>query len=588
VELDGQLWIHDADTVRRLVRLEAIDASDTYPVVEPMDGFPKGTVIHWTLPMDWALRTLNPIGKWFYPNARGYEAGAIIAGPALGLAAVLLMIVAGVRLFGAFAGLAIATFYAFAYGGVQSSRLGVGDHQTLQQLALLGTALAFIAFLKRRSTGLATWLAGALLGLAVWVSTESMLFVYLWSFVAVLHMLLAEDERTAWRQQLQASIGFVVVVAIGHLVEQRHALLAFELDKISTLQLYQAAVLLVFVSLVRALPLRSRGQRVFTAAGCATALGLALLPKALDQFEAFAEINVWLQEEIVEFQGLFTGLGPFVGLTKAIGTESPLLLALPLFVFGLLVNKRMTHDLRITLAVMTVATFALEAWEVKLAHFFSIFFPIVMVCGSQPLFDRIAGRFGQAKAKLAAVTGAVVLVVCALMSMPAPYSQGSGPMIERGWRQVCNRLAVHSGGNKDGAVLAPWDRGAHIMYYAGLPVLASGYHRNIDGILAGNRVYLSTKAKRAEVMRVLRERRVRWIVADYQMLFLLTAPKTLGRPALAHWQPGGLTFHEEAGHTFFWELRYAQQVPGLRLVEEGPAIELQGVPQSLFRLYELR
>ncbi len=46
------LLIHDLDTLRRLAHLAAIDHAGQYPVVEVLDGYPIGTTLHWTLPMD--------------------------------------------------------------------------------------------------------------------------------------------------------------------------------------------------------------------------------------------------------------------------------------------------------------------------------------------------------------------------------------------------------------------------------------------------------------------------------------------------------------------------------------------------------
>jgi hypothetical protein len=166
-------------------------------------------------------------------------------------------------------------------------------------------------------------------------------------------------------------------------------------------------------------------------------------------------------------------------------------------------------------------------------------------------------------------------------------------IIHSQWRQTCRALSEDAArlqreGGKIGAVLAPWDMGAHILYCTGLPVVASNYHRNIDGILDAYRVLLAGPAEEAEVWRILRQRDVRWIVAWYDHLFLHDGQVTLGRPPMAQYERDGFTLLPAAQRTLYWVLREAPQVPGLTLRGEGEVGFIGQRREPLFRLWEVR
>src|SRR5262249_34482970 len=146
-------------------------------------------------------------------------------------------------------------------------------------------------------------------------------------------------------------------------------------------------------------------------------------------------------------------------------------------------------------------TFACALWEVKLAHLFAMTWPLILVLGARGVWAlRTRGRAVPVGAGIAFTT---VLLIAALMTLPEPRSQQ--PQLtaaDDGLREACDllkpRIAL-----QPGSVLAMWDQGAHLMYYAGAPVVASGYHRNIDGILDGLRLFTSTPADDAAMRPVL-------------------------------------------------------------------------------------
>ena len=87
---DG-IQLSEPDTLRRVLRLERLaDPTVDYPSANPWDGYPDGSVIHWTLPMDAVVWALDEVAAPFYPRARRFEVGALLAGPVVAAISTLL------------------------------------------------------------------------------------------------------------------------------------------------------------------------------------------------------------------------------------------------------------------------------------------------------------------------------------------------------------------------------------------------------------------------------------------------------------------------------------------------------------------
>lgn len=569
------------------MRLRALDRAATYPVVERMDGYPAGSISHWTRPMDWCIRILDPAARLFFPGVPRDVAGAIVSGPLLALCSILVLLVTSRRLFGPVASLVAGFFYAFSYSIVNVSWLGNGDHQNLQHLFLLGALSLWLLSLENRRTGVAPALSGACLGAAVWVSTESQLVFYVFAAGMFLQSLL---ESSGWRAAGLAWVaGLLGVLLAAHGIEHPGDWAAFEADKVSWFQLYQVLVFALFVVLAGLLPGR-RPVRPLGAAGLALAvgsLGVVAVPglaaALAGELRAFAGINVWLQNEVSEFRGLFVGADLSLSLRPALERDSWLLLALPILLPGIAWNSALRPASRVFLLLAGVATFAFEVWEIKLGHLFAMVFPFVIVAGGAGARERV-GRFLRAVPR-PGVFAAAAVGWCALASLPTRPSESAILRTDMLWRQITDVLKDLSRG-RPGAVLAPWDMGSHIMYHAGLPVVASNYHRNIGGIRDGYRIFLGRPDDPA-VRRLLGEREVRWVVAYFSRLFLETAPPVIGRRPLARATPQGLRFFEGVQDTLFWRLRYGKGAPGLRLAHTGPVGNLRTGPEPLFKIYEV-
>jgi len=115
------------------------------------------------------------------------------------------------------------------------------------------------------------------------------------------------------------------------------------------------------------------------------------------------------------------------------------------------------------------------------------------------------------------------------------------------------------------AVLADWSLGAFILYDTQLPVVASGYHRNLAGIRDAYRVFVARIPEDlGELATILHERGVRWIVTRYDPQLFVRGSRSFpeigqfGRTddveyrGAGIYEPGMARFPEGTGRTFLW------------------------------------
>lgn len=580
--------LHDNDTMRWLAHLRERDQSTAYPLREGKDGFPEGTEIHWTLPMEWVLRGLDPLVAWILPQAARYEAAAVLAGPLLACLALLVFLALTRRLLGDLGALTAGAFYTLASPVISVSWLGNGDHQSLQHLLLVLSVLAWLV----RGEGLGgralAWLSGAALGSAVWVSTESMLLVQLLCAVAFVQL----TWLRRWLRpehlgdELARALALVAVLLLAQAVEQA-SFWNVTWDKVSWFTSHQALVFLSFLALVagRLPPL--------AAAGAAVAAGLAALwivPGYLglvrDEFAVFAGANQWVQRCVQEYQAAFVYQGAFswqAGLQRF----TWVLPALPVLWLACAYDSGRSRPFRVALLLLSIGTFALAVWESKLSHLFGVLLPVVLLRGGQRLGVLLA-RGSPAALAPARVAFAVAVIAMAWASRPAPRSP-IARAADQGIEELCRVVAERAVDREEAAVLAPWELGAPLMYGANAAVVASGYHRNLAGIRDAYRVYLAQPGEEAQVRELLRARRVRWVVAWYDRMFLTEAAAIVGIDRAAFERSGDeVRATPFAAQSLYWRLRFGVPVPGMRPVYSSRLqIELRGTsPMPLFVLYE--
>jgi hypothetical protein len=590
---DGTIRFGDYDTMRRLARLRALDQSDSYPVTEVKDGFPQGTISHWTKPFDWTLQVLDPLVAPFVSGAEPYEAAAVLAGPILGTLCVLLFLWFSTRLLGRFPGLLATAFYALQYPLLIMNAVGNGDHQNLQHVFLLAFGCLWLLEHAGRIGRFAPPLSGVALGLGIWVSTESMVVFLSW--VAITGCLLVLGPRSDLPRRASTELGrgvaLWITLAVGSLVE--HAtIFAVEWDKVSWFQMYPVAVFMLFLVLARVLPdIKGRGSVAAVAGLGIGLLGLWLLPgfgtTVAAQLAEFDDVNIWLQTCVNEFRSSFWD-GTAYSVGEGVRRFTFLLPGVPVFLAAAFTARQYPWRARVTLLALATISLGLAAWEVKLGHLFAIWFPIVMILGGTALSDRFLPEGGVGR-PMAATVFVGALLAGGFLGLPT----GPGKTIEisqDGIAELCDFLDAQKG-KLEGSVIAPWDISAAILYRSDWPIVASGYHRNIEGIKDAYRFYSAQPDEPVIADEILDRRRVRFVVTWYSRVFLQDAQTVL--------QSGRRFFVDEGGHrnftdlavnSLFWRLRYLKSVPGYRLRYNSKIrITLSSAqPEPLFQVYEVK
>lgn len=521
----------DADTVRRLVRLHSVDAAGHYPVVEVRDGFPAGAVLQWTLPMDLVIRTLDAVAPRLHPGARPYESGAALAGPLLGTLAVLAFALLACRLLPPGQAALAALLYAISAPGIEVTRLGNGDHQSLQLLCIaIAVPGCLVLLAGRGGRGLAV-LAGAALGLSLWVNAESMLALVIDGLMIVVGLSLC-DRATALARLallLPFAIASAAVAVLGQLVEHRGALL-LEWDRISCFQSGAALGLVACVLLARAL--LARGLR--PAAGLPLAAGIAgllvagpflLVPSLRDALAAelfrAATFAGFCAACVAEYRPLFAD-----GIGLAWLVYGPTLWLIPVCTLGLAGAVDLPRHLRWCLLIPTVLLGGLVLDQVKLAHMFAIPWALILPAGGAGALHWLArvGRIPPAalpRLRLAAGLGLAALALWHILQQtftPVAADHSARRAVVAAVRELQfsppNPIAAERT-----AVMAPWELGHHLLYETDKPIVASSYQRRVDGIRDSFAALCSRDP--AEARAILQRRGVRWLVRPGDPSFLL-------------------------------------------------------------------
>ena len=624
----GALRFDDPDTVRRLVRLRhLVDPATPYPYRDPADGWRadperRGTVLHWTLPMDGVILALDPLFAPLHPAARRFEAGAAWSAPLLGTLAAAAFSALALRWLDGAAALLATLLYALSYDVIVVTGFGDGNHASLEHLSAVGALMGFLALLSGRGgRGLAV-LTGTALGLGLWVSTETTVVFHAMALGAFASLVVSPAPRRLELARAHAAwaVAALVVAAIGDRIEHPGAGMTFEWDTVSGFQLHQLLVFLLFTILA------ARGRPASLAA--AVALVAGLLPFALlrayraalgAQFALVAAVNRWTQSEVSEYGRLLSIEGFFVP-NQAWERFSWLVVASPVCLLAVGLDGRRPAALRAGLAVVAIGLFGLTCYEMKLGHLFAIVHPVVLVAGGASLIGGIGARLGEPGRRLAsglvAATAVGAFLVCRhpVARVPIAWTLAGGSFAggDPRWEddsphnQLIRQLRQLPPGDGDRrAVLADWNLGAFILYRTDHPVVASGYHRNLDGIRDAYRVFVARIPEDVPILAaILRDRGVRWIVTRYDPPLFVRGSRTFpelgefGRTQRIEYYGGGrygaiYAHTPETFRTFLWHAHIGGDFPApvraedqvIRLETDVPRGSLRRGQRPTFIIY---
>jgi hypothetical protein len=459
----------DTDGYMRTVRaVELADGSSGwFDGSASRSNAPFGHEMHWTRPMDAVLVAAGSpwvLGGWEARDA--VYRGSVAVGPVLLIALALAVTWAAIPLMGRrWAPLAGAIAIAQPALAAYTSP-GRSDHHALILLAAAVVAGGTLRLLAG-GRGRVGVVAGVALGLGLWVSVES-LFV-----VGVVGLVLG----TAWvagrvdRRRVMAlwwSAAITTAVAWG--LERGPDVLSVEYDRISV----------AHVALMGAIALAWL-MATFVTGGWASRLGAATLAA-----------GVWIGIVIVVFPGFLEG--PFGAVPAELQTRwldrvvelQPLLTRPPTQVLALLAvpvaglvlalwRLRRREPRWALVAVWLITGIGLALAQTRWIMYPQLVAGIPVAAAGGWALDRVANR-GMA-IRLASTVAIVIAVVFGWRVLAALPPNGDGPTSE-----PCSVVAL-APLLREGVVLAAIDQGPEILWRADATVVASPYHRNVEGIL---------------------------------------------------------------------------------------------------------
>ncbi|MGK0205330.1 MAG: branched-subunit amino acid transport protein [Planctomycetota bacterium] len=527
--------IREADTVRRLVRINNLDESPVYPDFEPRDGYPEGAHIQWSLPMDWLIRAIDFVVPKWHENARPYETGAVLAGPLMGTLTVLAFALLIRRILPGWQATLAAFLYAVSGPGVEVTRLGNGDHQSLQDFCIVVALLGCMALILGKAGKRLAITAGVALGLSLWVNAESMIALGINGLMILAGLSFATREQIEERlPNLIKFAGAAVVVALtGQLIESNGAL-TLEWDRISCFQGASMLGLLIMVWCTRVF--LAKWQKPIPALAAAAgvagvmALGPFLLITGLRETLAAeiaraATFTTFARPCVAEYKRLFAN---GIGLAQLVYGFT--LYLLPICFLGLIWAKQIPTSLRVSLFVPIVLLGALVVDQVKLSHMFCIVEPLLLICGGIAVLDFVHRRFGMREdlRKRLHLAGGVLLAVLAAWHILSLTLASTDLGLDTAATQ--RRALVAAVKNIEFApkseleaeriaFMAPWDIAHYILYGTDKSIIASSYQRRVDGIRDSFEVMCSQNP--AEAVAILKRRKARWFIRPGDPSFLL-------------------------------------------------------------------
>ena len=496
--LDGYLF--GTDSYMRLVRVaDLVDSRDWFDRTIERSNAPFGELLHWTRPLDVVLLLFALILTTFLEFSDAlFWAGAVIS-PAFQLAAVLGLIWAVAPIMRTdrwlIPGAALLPQPAvFSYGMV-----GRADHHSLLMLLFviaLGYTLRAIGDRQDRRSA---FLAGTVLGVGLWVSTEMLIAAVAFGASLALAWLLSNSGRA--RQNGDFAIGFLIVVTLGVAAEWPiDEILTVAYDRISCVHWSVAALLAVFWQM--AVSVEARLGHPTTQRSRVTVIGLYGLAASAIVYSVFPQIlagpladvdprtvPIWIGQ-VGEMRAILptspTGVAEFVkffGLAFA---------AVPFLGF-ILISERWRPPWSGWCAI----AIAIELyWPIAMMHArLSIYAEILFIVIIAELLSRLTAWTRQNETLLlGAVTRsaaiATALIGTQLLATLIAPGAASRSAIEAEPTH-CDISAVAAYLDRDAAwsagprltILAFLDHGPELLYRTRHSVIGTPYHRNNDGIV---------------------------------------------------------------------------------------------------------
>ena len=479
------------------------------------DNAPMGLWSHWSLPHSWTVWQLHNA-----LSALGMEPRAALmwGGASLTVLCMLLL--------GALLALCISRLgtrnAALASTLMLASSMPLLAYGKFEQIThhvfmLVPLAAAAVCLLRTGARMAGTVGGGLLLGLALWISPETMPFITGLMFVrAALRMQQASTAPVWW-----TGAGLIAAVFCGWLLDPPPpGFSVWALDHISLAWLSYAGVIgalamIVDLCIDRHVPLRLSLPGLALIAACAGAMWLLLVPGALAGPAGLipAELKPLWWDHINELQPANTP-------TKFVAYFSVPFL-------GALVAAHAAWRHRslwlLTLAAMALAYGVLGVWHTRMGAAAALTGTLAFGLGISHL-QVFADEDGQCFT-LSQQIGAFLLAIAGPLQLGASVGLAALENDEQNGLD-CPLESVASALNALPAatILAPVFSGPELLYRTHHRVIAGPYHHNVDGILDNYRAWLDTSDERA--LEIIQRRRIDYVLActNYQAQLRAVAP----------------------------------------------------------------
>lgn len=594
---------------------------------------PHGAELHWTAPMDYLLAGAGlAFGRL---AGRPDPFGAVAAIVPLGLGAIYLLYMAGVmrRGFGTGPALLAAAMIVLSPSWHRVFRLGHPDHHCLLALFLLAAVGAWIPRVRpdgspgepRRAAAACSGLA---IGAAIWVSVEAMVFwaVMAASLWAVCAFGPAEQRRTWARARLVWNLSALFAVAAGWLFENWPDLGAVAADKISLVH-----VLAMVLGLLapggaaakasrsgaadgaahgevkhRRVPCQAHRCIIFLAAVAALAAGVFLGRGRVFEHVSQPEFSRWIGY-LMEFQPLYTEAGSEWSLRPLHSLTGFMPYGLPVLLVFFLRCRQAPPAVKYMLAVLAPAITLLAIRQLRWIDHYNLAVMPVAVIGACELARSMSRGAREPQALISAA-------VLALLAYPAirttlfygtQEARQSAAYLGR-TDFVAQRIVASEAEHPNldpnrRAILCEDGEGPALLYWTGLPVVATPYHRALDGLLEMARFFTDRDPARARER--LDDLGVRYVVMPPRAHEQLMQFEELAFGRLRSFDPPRRSIDESGRETLKLSYRPAevaqtmayrlvmeprvQVIPGLELlaeINEG-AKTTEGLPMKTGLLY---
>lgn len=544
-----RVYFLDPDDYTRMLRVRDLLAGDTRRIDHmPLLSAPEGVRLHWTAPMDYLLAIPIRLVAGFVGSPDPPAAVAAIVPPLLGVAYLICMMRMMRRGFGAAAALLAGLFVAMSPAFHRAFALGHPDHHCLLALLLLIGVGCWLP--PRCFDGLgglpvrrAVALGGAAIGLAIWVSVESLVvwgvtYGGVWlaerrSDAAVAPLLRA--ARARW------SGAVLIVVLIGCVLERAPARLMLQADQISLLHVLPALAAW-FAANARRVRADSPATTVawkrclsdWGYCGAALLLGLLVVLVVRDAAGVLGPMSdpryVRWTQRLMEFQPLIRRAGGEWALQPMLLHLGYAGFALPIALWAFVRSPVTAGTARAVFSLLAVVLLAVSILQLRWADHLILALAPVLVGGLLELLRPVRLVRQRATRRLRAGIGLAALCLLCAPSAGALLARTSQAELSAMRIQMRAAAAAdeirrhHAAEHGDAgaaarrptvAILCEEGDGPLLAYWTGLPVVAAPYHRAIAGIADAATLFASRDD--LKITRLLAERRIGYIVVPARL-----------------------------------------------------------------------